>query len=85
MGTINVRHVPRPRTLLHRNRGAVIRVGTPTAHEGGGTAVSFWLTVAEAEVLRAELDAAILKAKAASHGAPPEPPSASSAALPAAA
>lgn len=69
----------------HRAAGACVRIGYGGASAGNGNCRAFWLTAAEAKLLRAELDAAIRKADGlAITGLPPRPPEANAAALEAA-
>lgn len=71
-----------PRAGKAVKRGAVIRIGGAGAHAGAG-AHSFFLTVAEAEVLATQLADAIRRAKEAACPVRPDPdlPPASAAAL----
>ncbi len=52
----------KPRSPKGKARGACVRIGTDGSAAGSGFA-AFWLTPAEAKLLREELDAAIRKAE----------------------
>ncbi len=69
----------RPKSGKAVKRGACIRIGTPGAQEGGGGRQSFFLTIAEAEVIRGQLDAVLAQAKR--ERPLPEPPESGAAAL----
>jgi hypothetical protein len=53
----------RPRVKAHVRRGACVRVGLGGTMSGQAQTRAFWLTLAEAELLRIELDAAITRAR----------------------